>query len=638
MTPQELQRLESIERRLDELAAQVARLSHGISPAPLPPVLKPAPPESGRRSLRFEAAVGLTWISRIAVVTVVLALAFFFEYAFENHWIGESGRVLLGGGCGAAALAAGERLWRSGQRAYAQSLTAAGIAFVFLSIWAAFALYHLLPQWLAFSALFLATGAAGALAARYDSAAVALLGLAGGYATPLLLVTAGNGWFVLGYALILDAGALWASRLRPWRWLERLALAGTAVLYASQPAAHGHIIFVLAYYSLFAASADAAVVALTLVLAPAAAASLWAPGMTGLALCCTLAAGGLAVAHRRGWASAVAASLSGFWLAYGIWYASDSTLAALPLLTAAFLLFWSWPVWRARRNRALRFQDLLVLVLNAGLFVAAGYSLLRSSYNALEGLFVLSVAAVHAAVARALRQRDSRGALLAAGVASVLLVLAAPIQFTGYRITFLWALEGAALVWIGTRLAPGSTATQPAVRFAAAIFLLVVLRLALVDAGMYPTPAAYAAVANARFLAFAVTAASLWASAWWIRHGRAALTAYAAGHAVMLAGLCLETLGWAARAAAAVNFRSVASMSLSVLGGVYAVLLVGGGAAARHTATRMLGMGLIGIVVLKLYLYDVWLLGQFYRMAAFAILGVLLLVVSYVYSRRHTGD
>lgn len=638
MTPREMQRLDAIERRLDELAAQVARLSQGSAPAPAPPAPKPAPTGSGGRSMRFETAVGLTWISRIAVVTVVLALAFFFEYAFENHWIGESGRVLLGAGCGAVALAAGERLWRAGQGAYAQALTAAGIAFVFLSIWAGFALYHLLPQGLAFAALFLATGAAGALAARYDSAAVALLGLAGGFATPLLLATAGNAWFVLGYALILDAGAVGASRLRPWRWLEPLALAGTTVLYASQPAAHGNILFVLAYGSLFAASADAAVVAAALVLASAATASAWAPGMTGLALCWALAAGGLAVADWRGWPSAVTASLAGFWLAYGIWYGSSGSLALLPPLTAAFLLFLSWPVWRARRNLPLRFQDLLLLALNAGLFVAASDSLLRGVYGGFEGLFALSVAAAHAAVARVLRQRDRRGALLAAGVASVLLVLAAPLQFTGYRITFVWALEGAALVWIGTRFTGISAATQPAVRFAGAIFLLVVLRLMLVDAGMYPNPASYNALANARFLTFAVAAASLWASAWWIRQGRAALAAYAAGHAVMLGGLCLEILGGAARGAAAANFRSVASMSLSVMGGVYAVLLVAGGAAARNTATRMLGVGLIGIVVVKLYLYDVWLLGQFYRMAAFAILGVLLLAVSYVYSRRHTAD
>ncbi|HJT90178.1 MAG TPA: DUF2339 domain-containing protein, partial [Bryobacteraceae bacterium] len=98
-------------------------------------------------------------------------------------------------------------------------------------------------------------------------------------------------------------------------------------------------------------------------------------------------------------------------------------------------------------------------------------------------------------------------------------------------------------------------------------------------------------------------------------------------------GLCLEAVGWADRIAAPENARSVASTSISVLVAIYAVLLVAGGVYRRHAPTRVLGIGLIGFVVLKLYLYDVWLLGEFYRMAAFAILGVLLLVMSYFYSR-----
>ena len=71
-----------------------------------------------------------------------------------------------------------------------------------------------------------------------------------------------------------------------------------------------------------------------------------------------------------------------------------------------------------------------------------------------------------------------------------------------------------------------------------------------------------------------------------------------------------------------------------MIAAAYAVLLVAGGAGWKHAGSRLMGMGLIGLVVLKLYLYDVWLLGPFYRMAAFAILGVMLLVMSYVYSRR----
>ena len=40
------------------------------------------------------------------------------------------------------------------------------------------------------------------------------------------------------------------------------------------------------------------------------------------------------------------------------------------------------------------------------------------------------------------------------------------------------------------------------------------------------------------------------------------------------------------------------------------------------------------MVVVKLYLYDVWLLSALYRMAAFAILGVLLLAASFLYRQR----
>ena len=98
------------------------------------------------------------------MVTVVLALAFFFEYAFENRWITESGRVLLGLACGAAAFGAGEYFFRRGQRAYGQALAAAGVAFFYLSLWAAFGLYHLVPQVAALSLMVVTTAAAGFLA------------------------------------------------------------------------------------------------------------------------------------------------------------------------------------------------------------------------------------------------------------------------------------------------------------------------------------------------------------------------------------------------------------------------------------------------------------------------------------------
>jgi len=66
---------------------------------------------------------------------------------------------------------------------------------------------------------------------------------------------------------------------------------------------------------------------------------------------------------------------------------------------------------------------------------------------------------------------------------------------------------------------------------------------------------------------------------------------------------------------------------------VYAVMLVTLGVTTRTVINRMLGLGLVGLVVAKLYLLDVWVVGLGFRIAAFLALGVLLLVVSFLYSR-----
>ncbi len=668
MTPEDKERLEAITdalarmvRRQTEIERRLARIesalkivpaapaetadrppAQAVPPGPMPAAAPPgsAPSPRQQEPRLLEAAFGLTWLSRIGVVTVILALAFFFEYAFENHWITEWGRVALGLGCGAAALWSGERLWRSGQRTFAQALTAAGIAFLYLSFWAAFALYRLIGQPAAFALMLLTTGAAGALALRYEGAAIAALGLAGGYATPLLLGSEANPWFVLPYALVLNLAAGMVARARGWRWLEGLAFAGAAVLYLDQAGAAaagirwGYTVFVCLCYAQFAMAPLLVVSIAAQLLAGGALVQIWAPGTGVLVLVWAIAIAGLAVADRRGWPQAVGGSFAGFWMAYGLWRAglggSRPVGPPLALLTASFLGYLGWPAWRAGyRRQKLRPADLIVMALHAAFYFGAGYQLLRPAYGAYEGLFALATAAMGAAAARLLWQLEERAGLLAAGIAWALVVLAAPIQLAGYRVTLAWALEAAAIAWIGMRLS-----VLRAVYAAAAVFALTVLRLGFVDSTMYPSAGLYRELANARFLVFVVSAASLWAAAWWLRRQAwFAGPAYICGHAVLLWGLGLEVVGWAERTAAPQNVRSVISASLSVLAAAYAVALVAAGVFQRSALTRVLGVALIGLVVLKLYLYDVWLLGQFYRMAAFAILGVLLLVMSYFYSR-----
>jgi uncharacterized membrane protein len=545
VTREEKDRLVALEKRVAHLES-LLEVERPAAPAtePRPPAAEPRPPV-------FEAAVGLTWISRIGVITIVLALAFFFEYAFERHWITNWGRIVLGWGCGAVSLFFGERFWRSGQRTFAQALTAAGLAFLYLSFWAGFSLFHIIDQAMAFIFMLLTTALAGALALRYDGPAIAAMALISGYGTPFLLGMHPQPLSVLAHSL-------------------------------------------------------------------------------------AVAVFGLGIADRRGWSSTAGIAFMGFWAAYDVWTSpARALILTLPILSAAFLLFLAWPFWQARmRRRPLGLPDLAILALNAAFYFGFSYFLLPAGGRIYGGLFALVVAVVQMGAARLILPYDKRGSTLAAGVAWALLVLAVPIQVAGYRVTIGWALEAAAMVWIGVGLAD-----LRAIYASAVVFILVIGRLLFLDSHMYPNAAAYAPLGNARFLAFTLSAIALWVAAWWISRAQLArpkqypLLAYVAGHVVLIGGLSLEAVGWAARTSAPANFRNVASTAISVLIAAYAVLLVALGVFQRNAPARLLGMAFIGSVVLKLYLYDVWFLAQFYRMAAFAILGVLLLLMSYFYSR-----
>jgi len=141
------------------------------------------------------------------------------------------------------------------------------------------------------------------------------------------------------------------------------------------------------------------------------------------------------------------------------------------------------------------------------------------------------------------------------------------------------------------------------------------------------------ALINRRFLTFAVAAASLWIASRVARSREAKALSYGAGHLALLWALALEVSGWAARNSEVQDVSSVESTGISILMAVYGVGLVVVGVALRSTVNRILGLGLLALVIAKLYLLDVWSLSRGFRITAFLALGGLLLLVSYLYSR-----
>ena len=70
-----------------------------------------------------------------------------------------------------------------------QGLIGGGIATLYFSVFAAVSFYHLIDAYPAFALMALVTVAAGVMAVRFDSLLIAVLGIIGGYGTPILLST-----------------------------------------------------------------------------------------------------------------------------------------------------------------------------------------------------------------------------------------------------------------------------------------------------------------------------------------------------------------------------------------------------------------------------------------------------------------
>ena len=94
-------------------------------------------------SIDWERLLARNWFAIIGAVALVVGIGFFLKLAFDNNWIGDTGRIILGVVLGLALLGVGEYSQRR-VPIWAQPVTAAGAVILYLSIYAAFGLYQLI--------------------------------------------------------------------------------------------------------------------------------------------------------------------------------------------------------------------------------------------------------------------------------------------------------------------------------------------------------------------------------------------------------------------------------------------------------------------------------------------------------------
>jgi uncharacterized membrane protein len=560
-----------------------------------PPIPQHQAPKPNMPAVNLEEQIGGRWFNRIGVAAIVLAVGFFLKYAFDNEWIGPGLRVIIGLAGGVAMLLAGERFHRREFRSYAQGISGGGSAILYLSIFAAYDFYQLIDSSLAFVCMALVTATTVVLALRQNALALAVLGVLGGFMTPVLL---GGGRDeptpLFGYLILLDAGVIALAYFKNWASLSRLAFAATALLTAmwvddryepvwfTQTFLYTSILFLLFV---------------------------------------TATAAGNILRRRR---------------------ATPFDLIFV-VSNAVFYYVLGYGLIEGRSAARL---GLFTLLVGALYFSLGEFARRRAAPNAADD------AADHKAGDKAL------GAALY-GLAVLFLTIAIPVEFDAQWVTMLMGAESAALLWIGLRNKSEMTRGAALIVFAGALFHWLAIEVTEVGSNVIVnrefTFIFNRRVAAAVVLVATLAVAAVLYRVYEEKVGATERRFFGAmcalgAHLLVLFTLSIETFSEFQMRIIEVdlsvdeewnrysNLKFAQQMTLSLLWLVYGAGLLLYGIWRRNRIFRWAALALLAVTIAKVFLVDLSSLDRIYRIVSFFALGAMLLVISYLYQRALRRD
>ena len=176
--------------------------------------------ERRRKQNQIEMKIGLSWINKLGILLLLLAVGAGFRYTYSNWFTGYMkgsaffllGLLMLGGG---------EWLHRKGKGTFALGLLGGGISVLYGSIFYSYFLLDIINIYVGLTLSVLVTVAAVLLSLRYESRSICALGLVGGY-LPLFSYLGAFGlsgsavYVAMGYLFLLNIFILIISFRKRW--------------------------------------------------------------------------------------------------------------------------------------------------------------------------------------------------------------------------------------------------------------------------------------------------------------------------------------------------------------------------------------------------------------------------------------
>jgi len=225
----------------------------------------PTPPQTSASRLFDRLAPVISFFTggnpvlKIGMVILFFGVAFLLKYAAQRNLIPIELRLIGVALAGLALLITGWFLRRKHTN-YGLGLEGGGIGILYLVVFAAAKLYHLLPLPMALAVMIGLVGLSCALAVMQEAKGLAVSGSIGGFLAPVLMSTGGGNHVLLfSYYALLNSGILGIAWFKAWRELNLVGFVftfGIATLWGASAYTPAHFAttepFLLLFFLMYA--------------------------------------------------------------------------------------------------------------------------------------------------------------------------------------------------------------------------------------------------------------------------------------------------------------------------------------------------------------------------------------------------
>lgn len=197
-----------------------------------PPAQMTSPKKTSETNKKdMEAMIGENWLNKIGIAILVVGIGFFVKFAIDKNWINEAGRVAIGIGSGGVLILLAHIL-RKKYRAFSSVLFGGGISTLYYTIAISYHDYHLFGQQSAFLIMTGITLLSSLASIFYDRRELAIIALLGAFTSPFMVQGETQNIVVFfTYLAIINSGMLLLSYFKKWNELSRLAFAFTTLFF-----------------------------------------------------------------------------------------------------------------------------------------------------------------------------------------------------------------------------------------------------------------------------------------------------------------------------------------------------------------------------------------------------------------------